>query len=579
MARPKRKTDSTNYIMAYYQAIKSGSETVGRWVEILYARIIADLEAGKYRFDQKKALDAIEWIEHHCFHTEGPLAPSPLLLALWQKAMLSCIYGLVDEQGQRMYTEILLIIARKQGKSALAAAMAKYNWWLDGGYGAKVYTLAPKLDQADIIYNNIWQQVLLDPEWQDRKTKLEAAKKRREFGDDPELARHRMTDLYLPANNGMVKKIAFSAKKSDGFNPSLCICDEIAAWEGDKGLKQYEVMKSGMGARVGAMMLSCSTAGYVNGGIYDELMARATRFLLGNSKERKLLPFLYIIDDIEKWNDLNELKKSNPNLGVSTSVDFMLEEIAIAEGSLSKKAEFMTKYCNIKQNSSLAWLPAEVVEKCEGEPVELEAFRDCYAVGGVDLSRTTDLTAACLVIQKDGRCFVKMQMFMPSEALTEATARDGLPYGIYVQRGLLKLSGGHEVDYHDVEQWFMDAVRQYRVYPLVIGYDSYCAAYLVQDLDAQGFKVDSVKQGPNLTPVINEVEALIKDGKVCIGDDDLLKIHMLNSALKVEVSTGRKQLEKLSATEHIDGMAAMLDAFCVRQKWWGELGGRLSNER
>lgn len=576
MARAKK---SNNWILTYYQAIKDGRETVGRWIELLYEMIVSGLGSGRYRFDQKKANDAIDWIEKHCYHTEGPLAPSPLLLALWQKAMLSCIFGILDDKGQRQFTEVVLIIARKQGKSALAAAIAKYNWWIDGGYGAKVYTLAPKLDQADIIYNNIWQQVLLDPEWQERKANLEGAKKRREYGDDPELARHRMTDLYLPANNGMVKKIAFSAKKSDGFNPSLCICDEIAAWEGDKGLKQYEVMKSGMGARVGALMLSCSTAGYVNGGIYDELMARSTRFLLGNSKERRLLPFLYIIDDIEKWNDLNELKKSNPNLGVSTTVDFMLEEIAIAEGSLSKKAEFMTKYCNIKQNSSLAWLPAEVVEKCSGDPIELSAFRDCYAVGGVDLSRTTDLTAACLVIQRGDTCYVKAHFWMPSEALTEAQARDGLPYDIYVQRGLLSLSGGHEVDYHDIERWFMSAVREYRVYPLVIGYDSYCAAYLVQDLDAEGFKLDSVRQGPNLTPVINEVEALIKDNKVIIGDDDLLKIHMLNSALKTEVSSGRKQLEKLSATEHIDGMAALLDAFCVRQKWWGELGGRLANER
>lgn len=579
MARVKRAKKSTNYILAYYQAIKDGSETVGRWIEMLYDKIMADLEAGVYKFDQKRANDAIDWIEAHCFHTEGPLAPSPLLLALWQKAMLSCIFGIVDDKGQRQFSEVVLIIARKQGKSALAGAIAKYNWWLDGGYGAKVYTLAPKLDQADIIYNNIWQQVLLDPEWQQRKANLEAAKKRREYGDDPELARHRMTDLYLPANNGMVKKIAFSAKKSDGFNPSMCICDEIAAWEGDKGLKQYEVMKSGMGARIGALMLSCSTAGYINGGIYDELMARSTRYLLGNSKERRLLPFLYTIDDVEKWNDLNELKKSNPNLGVSTSVDFMLEEIAIAEGSLSKKAEFLTKYCNVKQNSSLAWLPAEAVEKACGEPIDLAAFRDCYAVGGIDLSRTTDLSACCLVIERGGKLYVKSQMFMPAEKLDEAKARDGLPYDIYVQRGLLKLSGTNLIDYHDVFEFFVTAVRDFKVYPLCIGYDRYSAQYLVQDLEAAGFKMDDVFQGFNLTPVINEAEGLIRDGNVCIGDDDLLKIHMLNSAVKVEATTGRKKLEKLSVTEHIDGMAALLDALTVRQKWWNELGGRLKNER
>ena len=137
------------------------------------------------------------------------------------------------------------------------------------------------------------------------------------------------------------------------------MCDEIATWEGDKGLKQYEVMKSGMGARPDGILLSCTTSGYINDSIYDELIKRSTRFLMGDSKERRLLPILYMIDDPEKWNDINELRKSNPNLGVSVTVDYLLEEIAVAEGSLSKQAEFLTKYCNIKQSSSLAWLPAQ----------------------------------------------------------------------------------------------------------------------------------------------------------------------------------------------------------------------------
>ena len=151
-------------------------------------------------------------------------------------------------------------------------------------------------------------------------------------------------------------KLAFSAKKSDGFNPHLVINDEVASWVGDPGLKQYEVMKSALGSRRQPMILSISTAGYINDGIYDELMKRATSFLKGNSKERRLLPMLYIIDDTEKWNSIEELKKSNPNMGVSVQPSFFEEEIAVAEMSLSKRVEFLTKYCNIKQNSSVAWL-------------------------------------------------------------------------------------------------------------------------------------------------------------------------------------------------------------------------------
>lgn len=566
-----------NNIFAYYQKIKDGSVVVGRWVRLIYEYIIEGLEKKAFFFDQKKANAAIDWIEAHAFHTEGPLAPGPFLLELWQKAFLSCVFGIVDANGNRQFREIVLIVGRKNGKSIFAAAIAKYNWLIDGGYGAKVYTLAPKLDQADIIYNNIWQLVLLDPEWQERKKRLEAAKKRKEYGDDPELARHRMTDLYLPSNNGTVKKIAFSAKKSDGFNPSLCICDEIAAWEGDKGLKQYEVMKSGMGARPEAMLLSCSTSGYVNDSIYDELIKRSTRFLLGDSKEKRLLPFLYMIDDVDKWNDINELRKSNPNLGVSVSVDFMLEEIAIAEGSLSKKAEFITKYCNIKQNSSLAWLSTQTVEKCSGAPLDLNDFRSTYCVGGIDLSQTRDLTACVAVIERGGELYVFAKFFLPSEKIDEATARDGVPYQAFIQRGFLQLSGDNFVDYHDCFNWFRDLVEKYQIYPLQTGYDRYSAQYLVSDMEAYGFHMDDVWQGENLHGVIQETQGLLEDGKINLGDNDLLKTHLLNSAIKMSTERGRGKLVKVNPSLHIDGAAALLDAMTVRQKYYKEIGVQLKN--
>ena len=577
MAGRKGKPAAQNWILTYYQSIKNGSETVGKWILLLYDYIVQGLEAKRFFFDQKKANDAIEWIEGHCYHTEGPLAPGPLLLAPWQKSLVSCIFGLVNEDGVRQFSEVLLVVARKQGKSALAAAIAKYNWWIDGGYGARVFTIAPKLDQADIIYNNIWQMCLLDPEWKARKERLEQAKKSRQYGDDPELARHRMTDLYLPANNGTVKKIAFSAKKSDGFNPSLCICDEIAAWEGDKGLKQYEVMKSGMGARPEGLLLSCSTAGYINDSIYDELMKRSTRFLLGDSKEKRLLPILYMIDDPDKWNDINELRKSNPNLGVSVSVDFMLEEISIAEGSLSKKAEFLCKYCNIKQNSSLAWLSQQTVNLASGPALSLETFRNSYCVGGIDLSQVRDLTAALAVIEKDGELYVFAQFFLPAEKIDEAIARDGVPYNIYVQRGLLTPSGDNLIDYHDVYNWFVKLVEEFQIFPLQVGYDRYSAQYLVQDMKAYGFHMDDVFQGENLYGVIQETQGLLEEGKIHIGDNDLLKIHLLNSAIKMSTERGRGKLVKINPSMHIDGAAALLDAMTVRQKWYNDIGEQLKN--
>jgi phage terminase large subunit-like protein len=567
-----------NWIYTYYQGIKDGTYNVGQWIRLVYEYIIDGLEQKLFYFDAKKANSAIEWIETHCFHTEGKLAPGNLILEVWQKAFISSIYGLVDINGTRQFREVVLLVARKNGKTKLASSIASYTFRLEGGFGSRVFCIAPKLDQADLVYNDIWMMTTLDPEWQALRDDVKQTDQRgRLIKDDSMLARHRQSDLSIPGTNSTVKKIAFSAKKSDGFNPSLAICDEIAAWQGDQGLKQYEVMKSGMGAREEGLLLSCTTAGYISDGIYDELIKRSTRFLLGDSKERKLLPFLYMIEDLDKWNDINELQKSNPNLGTSVSVDYMLEEVAIAEGSLSKKAEFMCKYCNIKQNSSLAWLPATSVTAISGEPIDIEQLRGSYCVAGLDLSQTTDLTCACAVIEKDGRLNVIAHFWIPAEKIDEATERDGVPYWTYVKRGFLSLSGDNFVDYHDCYNWFTSLLSEHELYPLKVGYDRYSAQYLVKDLESSGFQMDSVYQGDNLWPVLQEMEGLIKDGQIYIGDNDLLKAHLLNAAVKISTERGRGRLIKVHPTARIDGVAALADALCVRQKWFAEIGAQLMN--
>lgn len=546
-----------NYIFAYYQAMKDGTENVGRWILLFYEYIVKGLSDQSFFFDQKKANKAIKFIETFCHHCEG--RDDLLKLELWQKACASVIFGIVGADGLRQFREIVIVIARKNGKTLFAAAIIAYCVYLDGEYGAKVFCVAPKLDQADLVYSAFWQTIQKEPEL-------------------AQLIKKRKSDYYIEETNSSVKKIAFNAKKSDGFNPHLTICDEIASWPGDQGLKQYEVMKSALGARKQPIILSISTSGYINEGIYDELIKRSTRFLLGDSKERRLAPFLYMIDDIQKWNDINELRKSNPNLGVSVSVDYLIEEIAVAEQSLSKKAEFLTKYCNIKQNSSQAWLPSDAVERASGVSLSLKDFRGCYCVGGIDLSRTTDLTSCCAVIEKNKKLYVFSKFFLPAEKLEEATARDGLPYAAYVQRGILKLSGDNFVDYHDCFNWFKELIEQYQIYPLKTGYDRYSSQYLVQDMKQYGFHMDDVFQGFNLTPVIRDTEGLMKDGAFCIGNNDLLKVHLLNAALKTEAESGRSKLIKLSANDHIDGTAALLDAMTVRQKYYSEIGVQLKNE-
>lgn len=545
-----------NYIIEYNKAILSRKVRVGKWIKKIYSLICQKIESKEYFFDAKKAEKAIEYIENFCHHSKG--RNDLITLELWQKAAVSAMFGIVDENGTRIFREVFIVIARKNGKSLFASAIISYMAYIEDEYGQEIYCLAPKLEQANLVYDGFYQMIQLEPEL-------------------AELARKRRSDIYISESNTVIKPIAFNAKKSDGFNPQLVVCDELAAWQGDAGLKQYEVMKSALGSRTQPMILSISTAGYVNDSIYDELMKRSTAFLLGNSNEKRLLPLLYIIDDVEKWNDLEELKKSNPNLGVSVTEDFYREEIAIAEQSLSKKTEFLTKYCNIKQNSSVAWLPYEVIDALTGEKLDLNDFRECYCVGGIDLSQTTDLTACCIIIEKDGRLYVFAQFFMPRNKIDELQEREGVPYKIYEKQGLIKLSGDNYVDYNDCFNWFVRLVEEYHVYPLQIGYDRYSAQYLIQQMKAYGFHMDDVYQGENLTPVIYEAEGLMRDGKLRIGDNNLLKAHLLNTALKVNSESRRVRIIKIEQRCHIDGCAALLDTLTVRQKWFEVIGEQLKN--
>lgn len=548
-----------NWIFKYHEAIQKKEVIVGVWVRLCFEILTTGLLNGEWEFNEKKANKAIKFIENFCHHSEGR---SDLLhLELWQKAIVSAIFGIMDKTtGYRQFREVFIIVARKNGKTLFAAAIAAYMTYVDGEYGAKVYFLAPKLDQADLVYDAFYQIVQSDDE-------LDSITKKRR------------SDIYIKAFNTSVKKIAFNSKKSDGFNPQLVVNDEMEAWPGDQGLKQYEVMTSALGARKQPLIISIATAGYVNDGIFDELFKRATAFLKGNSREKRLLPFIYMIDDIEKWDSIEELKKSNPNLGVSVSAEYYLEQIEIARNSISKKVEFMTKFCNIKQNSAVAWLDYWDVMKCvhEEKPLSLEDFKGCYCVGGIDLSRTTDLTAASIVINRDGINHIFTRFYMPQKRYEVAINEDDTPYNIYRDRGFLFISGENQVDYKDVYNWFIELVKVYKIKPLKIGYDRYSANYLVEDLKTAGFHTDDVYQGTNLTPVLHEFEGNLKDGLFDFGDNSMLAAHFLNVAVDINLNDSRMKPVKIEKRMRIDGAMSVFDALTMVSKYHNEIGKKLLN--
>ncbi len=537
----------------------------GKWIRLLYEVILQGITDHRWFYNRKKADNAIRFIERYCHHYKGKLAPQRIKLSLWERATIELIFGIVDERVKRVFVEVFLVIGRKQGKTILCAAICTYLAYC-GEYGSECYALAPKIDQSDLLFSAVEYNVHAEPE-------LDAITKSTKY-----------RGLFIQETNTTIKKLAFSSKKSDGYNPMFWSADEVAAWPGVNGLRQWEVMVSGTGAREEPLGIALSSGGYENEGLFDELMKRGTAFLLGNSREKHILPIIYMIDDPAKWDDLEELEKSLPGLGESVSREFIRKEIDVAHESISKEIEFKTKYANLKQNLSTAFLKAENINKMFGWRKPMEEIRGHYVVTGVDLSQSVDLTCAILVCEVDGILWTKAHFWLPAKRLEEAMKRDGVPYDIYIKKGFLSLSGEEFIDPDDVLRWHMDLVKKYKVYPLMVGYDRWSSMEWVQKMTNKHFKTDSVTQGFNLSNVMDKVEGLIREGRLRdMDDNDLLKIHLADAAQKMESNMERahprKMLVKISTKAHVDGMAALMDAIAMREFKWNELGPRLLNKR
>ena len=552
-------------ILQYWNEIDSGGVNVGKWIRLLYEVIIQGLSEKKWFYDHHLAENAITFIERYCHHYKGKLAPQRIKLSLWERASISLIFGIVDASGKRQFVEVFWSIGRKMGKTLLAAGIATYMAYAAGEFGSEIYFLAPKLDQSDLCYSAFEFNVHAEEE-------LDAITKSTKY-----------RGLMIGETNTWVKKLAFSSKKSDGFNPMFYCADEAAAWPGVAGMRQWEVMVSGTGAREEPLGMAISSGGYENDGLYDELMKRSTGFLMGNSKEQHILPIIYMIDDPNKWDDLEELEKSLPGMGESVTREFIQREIITAHESISKEIEFKTKYCGLKQNLSTAFLKVEHINRMFGWRKPMEELKGKYVVGGIDLSQVIDLTAAGFICEIDGILWTKAHFWLPKNRLEEATKRDGVPYEIYIRKGFLSLSGEEHVDFNDVLKWFMDLVKKYKIFPLMTGYDRWSAAELIQAMTNKHFKCDSVTQGFNLSNVVDVFESLLREGKIRdMDDNDLLKIHLADSAMKLENATERahprRTLVKISNKAHVDGMAMLLCAMAMRIFNWDKLGSRLMNK-
>jgi phage terminase large subunit-like protein len=537
-----------NWILKYWEEIENGNVIVSKKVRKIYERLVDEIKnpKGDWVFDEEKANRPIEFIERFCKQSKGEWIGKPVQLQLFQKAYISALFGFVHkETGLRRYKETLFLVARKNGKSTLLAGIALYMLMADGEGGAEIYSVATKKDQARIVFTEAVNMVR----------------------QSPALSKHlkkRKTDLYMPLTFSKFEPLASDSNSLDGLNSHCVIIDELHAIK-DRNL--YEVMKQSMSARRQPLLVMITTAGTVRECIYDNMYDYACKVVDGVIEDDRFLPVLYELDSRDEWTDWKMWQKANPGLGTIKKLEDLVEKVERAKANPKDLPGLLTKDFNIRETQAGMWLSFEEINN--EETFDIEEFRDSYAIGGVDLSSTTDLTCATLIFMKPDspKKYVLQQYFLPEDLLEKRVIEDKIPYDKWRDRGLLTTTPGNKVDYHYVTDWFVKMFREYGIRPLWIGFDPWNSQYWVKEMQEYGFEMIEVRQGyKTLSPAMKELEADLKAKLINYNNNPILKWCLTNTSVKMDENGNIRPVKGQNQRQRIDGMVSLLIAYVVLQQ-------------
>ena len=531
-----------NYILEYFNEIKEGNIIVSKRVYKQYEKLIADMDGhDQFIFDEEKAVRPIEFIEKFCKHSKGEWAGKPLKLALFQKAYISALFGFVDKDtGFRRYTESMFYVARKSGKTALLAAISLYMLIADGESGSEVYSIASKKEQANILFDAAHEMIM----------------------QSPYLSKHirkRKSDLYFSHNFSKMMSLAKNSNSLDGLNSHLVTIDEVHSIQ-DRNL--YEVMKQSQSARQQPLLIMITTAGAQRGTIFDDMYEYAANVVDGNFTDDNFLPILYELDEKKEWTDPTKWQKANPALGISKKVNDLERKVARAKNNSNELTGLLTKDFNIRDTVHSAWLTFDDINN--EETFDIEDFRGHYAIGGADLSITTDLSCATLLfVDKDTQKHYVHQMYwLPRDSFEERVEHDKIPYDKWHEQGLLRLCNGNTINYSDITAWFVEMMNDYDITPLWIYYDNYSARYFVDEMEQHGFKMERCIQGARtLSLPMQNMGAHLKKKVINYNNHPILKWCLTNTGIQEDRNGNIVPVKNQSAKKRIDGTASMLDAY------------------
>lgn len=534
----------------YLKQIESGKITTCRKIKILYDREVKWIKKPPrgYYFDEKEAQAHIDFIEKFCKQSKGEFGGKPLKLMLWQKALLSLLFGWRDKDGNRRFKECVLMVGRKNGKTELAAALAHDMLLNDGESGAEIVCAANAREQAMLTFN-------------------EAVNMRQQSAALRAVEKKRRTDIYAPASFGSIKALASKTDNLDGLNISFAIQDEIHE---QKNSALYDVLKQSQTFRRQPLFLIITTNGFVRESFFDNKYAEISNIALWEKgfRDYTVLPVIYELDKREEWTDSKMWVKANPGLGTIKKKKTLAENVNKAKRDSMFMPTLLTKDFNIPENSAEGWLTFD--EAVNKKTVSMDYLRNSYAIGGCDLSAVRDLTCATLIIRKpdDENIYVLQKYFLPRARLDELESDTNVskeaPYQIWEDGGWLTVSEGATVDFHQVTEWFANIVKKHNIRPLWICYDAALSGYWREEMEEYGFEMEKIRQGSfTWTYPMKTLKGAFEDHRVIYQNNPMLRWCLLNTGQKSLNRQGIESIQpvKVSSTRRIDGMVSLLNAW------------------
>lgn len=542
-----------NPIITYFEKIDSGEIITSQKVYKVYKNLIDTVinnPKSQWEYSEERAWHAIEFIERYCKHSKGSVAGKPFILELWQKALIAAMFGIIDKiDGTRKFQEVVLIVARKNGKSTLAAAVGLYLMISDGELGPEIYSVATKKDQSKIIWLEAKRMV--------RKSKALVQRIKTLVGE-----------MNSDKNDSVFKPLGRDSDSLDGLNVHGALFDEVHAWK-DQNL--YDVIVDGTSARDQPLIFTTTTAGTVRESVFDRLYDEAEMVINGYDddnayKNERLLPIVYELDKRKEWTNPETWQKANPGLGTIKKTDNLASKVNKAQSNSLLVKNLLTKDFNIRETSSEAWLTFE--DANNQETFDISALKPRYGIGGVDLSSTTDLTCASVIFQvpDDDRIYVKQMYWLPEDLLEKRIAEDKIPYDKWQDAGLLRTTPGNKIHYKFVTEWFLEIQNEYDIYLYKVGYDAWSATYFVEEMKDQFGEdvMEPVIQGKKtLSGPMKSLGVDLSANKIIYNNNPILKWNLTNVAVDVDKNDNIQPIKTSNAKKRIDGFASLLDAYVV----------------